>query len=194
MLTLEVFRSIQEERCEMGFHVGDKVIHCTHGLGEIVQIEQKNIRDQLTNCYVVRIQDMLIWIPIDDPRQQSLRLPAQPEEFVGLSAILTSPGEQLQEDRLLRKDQLLTQMRDGQLESICRVVRDLTQYKRSKKLNDQESSILERATNSLLTEWSLSLGMSENQAQLAMTKLLESEGVTPHVRQEYQGYQKETTV
>ena len=157
----------------MGFHVGDKVIHCTHGLGEIVQIEQKNIRDQPTNCYVVRIQDMLIWIPIDDPRQQSLRLPAQPEEFVGLSAILTSPGEQLQEDRLLRKDQLLTQMRDGQLASICRVVRDLTQYKRSKKLNDQESSILERATNSLLTEWSLSLGMSENQAHLAMTKLLE---------------------
>ena len=58
--------------------------------------------------------------------------------------------------------------------SICRVVRDLTQFKRSKKLNDQENSILERATNSLLTEWSLSLGMSENQAQLAMTKLLES--------------------
>jgi len=158
----------------MGFHVGDKVIHCTHGLGEIVQIDHKIIRDRPTDCYVVRIQDMLIWIPIDDPQQQSLRLPAQPEEFVGLSAILTSPGEQLQEDRLLRKDQLLTQMRDGQLASICRVVRDLTQFKRIKKLNDQESSILERATNSLLTEWSLSLGVSENQAQLAMTKLLET--------------------
>ena len=28
----------------MGFHVGDKVIHCTYGLGEIVQIEQKIIQ------------------------------------------------------------------------------------------------------------------------------------------------------
>ena len=65
-------------------------------------------------------------------------------------------------------------MRDGQLASICRVVRDLTQFKRSKKLNDQETSILERATNSLLTEWSHSLGMSESQAHLAMTKLLET--------------------
>jgi CarD family transcriptional regulator len=158
----------------MDFHIGDKVIHCTHGLGEIVQIEQKVIRDRLTDCYVVQISDMLIWIPVDDPQQQCLRLPARPDEFIGLSAILTGPGEPLQEDRLLRKDQLLTRMRDGQLTSICEVVRDLTQFKRVKKLNDQESSILERATNSLLTEWALSLGVSQNQAQLAMAHLLET--------------------
>jgi len=156
----------------MGFHVGDKVIHCTHGLGEIFQIEQKTICGHLTNCYVVRTPDLTIWIPVDDLQQHCLRLPAQPEEFVGLFAILNGPSEQLQEDRLLRKDQLLAQMRDGQLASICRVVRDLTNFKRSKKLNDQETSILERATNSLLTEWAHSLGMSQNQAHLAMINLL----------------------
>jgi CarD family transcriptional regulator len=156
----------------MSFQVGDKVIHCTHGLGEIVQIEQKVIRDRPTNCYVVRINDLMIWIPIDDLQQHSLRLPAQPEEFAGLFAILTGPSQQLQEDRVLRKDQLLTQMRDGQLSSLCRVVRDLTYFKRNKKLNDQENSILERATNSLLTEWSHSLGMSQNQAQQTMMNLL----------------------
>lgn len=169
----------------MGFHVGDKVIHCTHGLGEIVNIEQKIIRDRPTDCYVVGINDMMIWIPIDDLQQHSLRLPAQPEEFVGLFAILAGPSEQLQEDRLLRKDQLMAQMRDGQLVSICRVVRDLTHFKRSKKLNDQETSILERATNSLLTEWALSLGMSQNQAQLTMANLLGREGINTSVRPEY---------
>ena len=156
----------------MGFHIGDKVIHCTHGLGEIVQIEQKTIRDHPASCYVVRIHEMMIWIPIDDLQQHSLRLPAQPDEFVGLFAILTGPGEKLQEDRLLRKDQLMAQMRDGQLASICRVVRDLTQFKRIKPLNDQEKSILERATNSLLTEWTYSLGLPLDQAQQAMTNLL----------------------
>ena len=116
----------------------------------------------------------MIWIPIDDPQQHSLRLPAPPEEFVELSAILTSPSEKLLEDRLLRKDQLMTQMKDGQLASICRVVRDLTNFKRSKKLNDQRPSILERATNSLLTEWTYSLGKPLDQAHPAMTNLLES--------------------
>lgn len=156
----------------MGFHVGDKVIHWSHGLGEIVRIEEKIIRDHPTNCYVVRTRDLTVWIPIDDLDQQSLRLPAQPDEFVRLFTILTDPSEKLVQDRVQRKDQLMSQMRDGQLASICRVVRDLTYFKTSKKLNDQEKSILERATNSLLTEWSYSLGTPMDQAHEAMVNLL----------------------
>ena len=170
----------------MGFQVGDKVIHCTHGMGEIVAIEQKTIRGLPTSCYVVRIHDLMIWIPIDDLQQHGLRLPARPEEFVGLFDILTGPCEQLQEDRLLRKDQLMSQLRDGQLASLCRLIRDLTCYKRTSKLNDQENSILERATNSLLTEWTYSLGVPLDQAQQAMTNLLEHESVNSHVRQNQQ--------
>lgn len=156
----------------MGFDIGEKVIHCAYGLGEIVNIEEKNINGCLTKCYVVRTSDLTIWIPINDLQQHSLRLPALPEEFLKLSAILTNPSENLLEDRVLRKDKLMAQMNDGQLASICRVVRDLTHYKRSTRLSSQEKSILEKAMNSLLTEWTYSLGMSLNQAQQAMTNLL----------------------
>ncbi len=38
-----------------------------------------------------------------------------------------------------RRDRLVGQMREGQLASICRVVRDMTNYKRSNKLNDQSA-------------------------------------------------------
>lgn len=157
----------------MDFHIGDKVIHSTYGLGEIVNIEEKVIHDHPTNCYVVRTNELTIWIPINDSHQHSLRTPTLPKEFVRLFSILTSPGETLPEDRILRKDQLIAHMRDGQLASICRVVRDLTHFKRIKKLNDQENSILERAMNSLLTEWIYSLGVSQHQAQQAMAKMLD---------------------
>jgi RNA polymerase-interacting CarD/CdnL/TRCF family regulator len=156
----------------MSFHVGDKVIHWSYGLGEIVHIEEKPILGHPTKCYVFRTADLTIWIPINDVQQHSLRSPTSPEEFVKLSSILTSPGEKLVEDRALRKDQLMAQMRDGQLASICRVVRDLTHFKRSTKLNDQEKSILERAMNSLLTEWTYSLAMPLNQAHQAISNLL----------------------
>ena len=155
----------------MGFQIGDKVIHCTFGLGEIVHIEEKLIQGQPTNCYVVRITDLMIWVPIDN-LQHTLRVPTPPEEFEKLSAILTNPGETLLEDRVLRKNQLLAQIKDGQLASICRVVRDLTYFKRSKKLNEQEKSILERAINSLLTEWTYSQGIPLVQAHQAMSNLL----------------------
>lgn len=156
----------------MGFQIGDKVIHWSYGLGEIVHIEEKIIRDHPTNCYVVRTSDLTIWIPITDLQQQSLRVPTPPDEFVTLFAILTGPSEKLLEDRALRKDQLMAQMKDGQLASICRVVRDLTHFKQSTKLNEQEKSILERAMKSLLTEWTYSLGLPLSQAQQDMANLL----------------------
>jgi CarD family transcriptional regulator len=156
----------------MGFHIGDKVIHSTYGLGEIVRIEEKVINDRPTNCYVVRTNELTIWIPINDLHQHSLRMPTLPDEFKRLFSILTSPSKALPDDRALRKDQLIAQMKDGQLSSICQIVRDLTNFKRIKKLNDQEKSILDRATNSLLTEWIYSLGVSPHQAQNAMMKML----------------------
>jgi len=157
----------------MAFQIGDKVIHCTFGLGEITQIEEKSINGHLTSCYVVDITNMTIWIPIDDQQQNSLRLPTSPEEFNKVLPILSSPNEKLEDDRVLRKDHLMEQMRDGQLSSICRVVRDLTHFQRISKLNDHERAILERAIKSLLAEWSLSLGTPVNQAHEAMVSMLQ---------------------
>ena len=157
----------------MSFKIGEKVIHWAHGLGEIVNIEEKSVHGNLASCYVFRTSTLTIWIPINDLPQHSLRLPTQPDDFGRLFNILTAPSEMLLEDRLLRKDQLMAQMRDGQLASICRVVRDLTNFKRTnKKLNDQEKNILEQATNSLLTEWTYSLGLPLHQAQQEMLNLL----------------------
>jgi RNA polymerase-interacting CarD/CdnL/TRCF family regulator len=158
----------------MGFEIGDIVIHCTYGLGQIVDIEEKSIHGLLTNCYVFRTADLTIWIPITHPLQHSLRVPTPPEEFIKLSAILTDPSEKLLENRLQRKDQLMSQMKDGELASICRVVRDLMYLKRSTRLSYQEKSILERAINSLLTEWTYSLGISLSNAEQAMTNMLVS--------------------
>jgi len=157
----------------MAFHVGDKIIHCSFGLGEITQIEDKVINGYTTQCYVVNISNMMIWIPTKDQEQNSLRLPTSPEEFSKVLPILSSPNEKLEDDRVLRKQHLMEQMRDGQLSSICRVVRDLTHFQRISKLNDNERAILERAIKSLLAEWSHSLGTPVNQAQLAMESMLQ---------------------
>lgn len=158
----------------MGFQIGDKVIHSTYGLGEIKDLQNKTIRGASTNCYMIWIGNLnlQIWVPINNVEQQTLRVPAPPEEFERLAVILTRPGEALPEDRLLRKSQLQARIRDGQLASICAVVRDLTYYKRTSKLNEQENAILERAMNSLLIEWSYSHGISMHEARLALTNLL----------------------
>lgn len=126
----------------MDFHIGDIVIHSTYGMGEVVHIEEKVVHDSIANCYVVRTNDLTIWIPINDLHQNSLRTPTSPDEFVRLFSILTGPGEDLPEDRVLRKDQLLANMKNGKLASICHIVRDLTLWKQTKKLNDRRNPSL----------------------------------------------------
>lgn len=156
----------------MGFHIGDKVIHSTFGFGEIINIEEKTINGKLENCFVVQMSDMTIWVPIEDTNQTTLRTPTSAEEFIDTLPILTSPTEILVEDRVLRKKQLSDRLKDGKLSSICQVVRDLSNYGRQTKLNDQERSILERAEKSLLTEWTFSLGTTPLQARQAMESML----------------------
>ncbi|HNT55190.1 MAG TPA: CarD family transcriptional regulator [Anaerolineaceae bacterium] len=156
----------------MGFKIGDKVIHGTYGLGEIVRIEEKVIRDQLVNCYVLRANDLTIWIPINELDQHSLREPVSPEDFAKLFSVLSGPAEPLPEDRVLRKDQLMAQIRDGCLNGICCTVRDLTHYQRHAKMNDNDRAILERATRSLLVEWTFVLNVPMVQAQQSLVQLL----------------------
>ncbi len=158
----------------MSFDIGDKVIHSNFGLGEIARIEEKVINGNLTNCYVILLTDMTIWVPVDEVGQSSLRVPTPPDEFIKTLPILSSMNEILLDDRILRKKQLTDQLKDGQLASICRVVRDLSHYQRRSKLNDQERSILARAVKSLLTEWTFSLGTTQLQASQTMERMLGS--------------------
>lgn len=158
----------------MGFQTGDMVIHRSHGLGQVVGMEERVINERATSCYVVQTASLTIWVPVDGSQGASLRAPTPPDEFSRLKQILNSPGEQLQTDRVERKNQLMAQMTDGQLASLFQVVRDLTHYKRKTKLNEPEKTILERAMNTLITEWTYSLGVPAEQAQTELLLLLDT--------------------
>lgn len=156
----------------MCFQIGDKVIHETYGLGEVIRIEEKDIHDQVTNCYVVLAANLTIWVPVNNEAQHSLRRPATPAEFTKLFDVLSGPGESLPEDRMQRRNQLTAQMKTGELGEICRLLRDLTHYQQAARLNDHDRAILERASRSLLTEWTYALDVPINQAQQALAGLL----------------------
>ena len=158
----------------MTFQVGDTVIHSVHGLGEVVNIEERMIHEHIRNCYVVQTHNLTVWVPIENGEQHSLRSPCSKREFKSLFRVLNGPCEPLPEDRLERKRLLLGLLKDGQLKSIFRVVRDLSSFANKKKLSDEDKAILERASNSLLTEWVFSLGTPLNQARQEMGELLNS--------------------
>lgn len=158
----------------MSFQLGDQVIHWVYGLGEIIQLDEKVLSGHVGKYYVVQIRDLTLWVPVNGTGEHCLRFPTPAKDFQKLFSILASPGEPLSADRFARKTQLMELLRDRTLVSICRVVRDLVDYKRTKKLNDNDNSILAHARELLLNEWSIALSVPVQQAEGELRKLLET--------------------
>jgi RNA polymerase-interacting CarD/CdnL/TRCF family regulator len=156
----------------MFFQIGDKVIHSTYGLGEITRIEEKLVEGRKSECYVFQTPDLQLSIPVDKIAQHNLHPPVPPQEFDKLFDILKSPPAYLGEDHNQRVLQLVLMAREDDLASLCQLVRDLTFYKRSHKLNEQERFILARAEKTLLSEWSYALNVSMSQAYRKLVHLL----------------------
>ena len=156
----------------MNFQVGDTIVHRSYGPGKILKMDEKRLSGRTDLYYVVQVKDLTLWVPVRDSSESSLRLLTPAKEFEKLFAILSGSGEPLSPNRIERKTQLIEQMQSGSLEAICRVIRDLTNYKRTKKMSDSDASILERARDFLLTEWKLSLSVPLAQADQKLKQLL----------------------
>lgn len=165
---------------KLAFHVGDQVIHCTHGLGEIIQLDEKELFGHNDKYYVVKIRDLTVWVPISEMGERCLRPLTPAGDFERLFGILSSPGVPLSLDRLERKNQLMEQLKDGTLESVCRVVRDLAFHRRMKKTNENDVAVMARARSFLLDEWSVVLSIPIHQAENKLRDLLGGEDILAH--------------
>jgi RNA polymerase-interacting CarD/CdnL/TRCF family regulator len=159
---------------EMTYRVGDKVSHWAYGLGEITELDEKELFGRTSQYYVVRIRDITLWVPINEKGERCLRFLTPAEEFPSLLGILTSPAEPLSQDGLERKNQLSARLREGSLSAICALIRDLIVFQQEKKINDSEKSILERARRVLLDEWCTVLSVPLEQAESQLQALLAS--------------------
>jgi RNA polymerase-interacting CarD/CdnL/TRCF family regulator len=157
----------------MDFHAGEHVIHWMHGFGKIVRMEERNLSGQVSLYYVVQVRDLTIWVPADGEIMSRLRLPTSQEKFERLFTILGGPSETLPTDRYERKTKLLNELKDASAEANCRVIRDLSSHQQVYQLNDQDLLILKRARDSLLGEWTFSMSVPLEQAELELHRLLE---------------------
>src|SRR3990172_5364865 len=122
----------------MNYHEGDSVMHCTYGLGKIIQMEERTLYGPTMLYYAVQIGDMTVWVPADDRLETRLRLPTHGKEFQRLLDILTGPPDLVPEDRHERKELLVEWLKDGRAESLCRVICSLANQRQVRPLNDND--------------------------------------------------------
>jgi RNA polymerase-interacting CarD/CdnL/TRCF family regulator len=158
----------------MNFYKGDMVMHWSHGIGQIVNLEERALSGEKAVYYVVQVRDMTVWVPADSKVGSRLRPPTPKFRFQRLLAILSSPPETLPEDRLERKTRLQELLQDGRPESLCQIIRDLSAYQKrlGKPMNDNDQMVLKQARNTLLGEWGFVLSVTHAQAEHELFRLL----------------------
>lgn len=158
----------------MAFHVGDPIMHWTYGLGNIIALEERAVSEVKKMYYAVKINDLTVWVPLDDNVDVHLRHPTAAADFKKLFDILSQPGESLPDDRQERKLLILEKLKDGQAVSLCRVISSLSSYQKVRSLNETDQSLMKRARNALLGEWTYVLAVSLAEAEAELHRLLES--------------------
>lgn len=159
----------------MAFQVGDPVMHWTYGFGQIVNLEERDLGGKKILYYAVKMLNLMtVWVPADSQLASRLRPPTSEAKFKRILAILTAPGESLPNDRQERKLRLQEQLKDGRIESVCQVIRDLSAYRQVKSLNEYDQAIMKRSQNILLGEWGFALSLSPLQAELELRRVLAS--------------------
>ncbi len=157
----------------MNFQTGDRVMHSTYGLGHVQAIEERTVDNSTTLYYMVQTADLTLWVPADENNKRRLRYPTSATRFKQTLNILSSTAEKLPDDRRQRNVLLLGLLNDGGLESLCKVIRDLTAYRHIHSWNDYDSALMKRAHKTLIGEWTVSLSVSPRDAEMELHRLLE---------------------
>lgn len=163
----------------MNFKIGDTIVHWTHGLGTVIAIDEMDLAGVTQQYYVVQVQLLKMWVPVDEADQGSIRLPTESAKFEELFHILRRPGEPLSNQQYQRKLALRERMQKRTLEDLCHVIRDLTDHARQHTLNQNDAGVLFRAEEHLLDEWVLALGAERSEALQELEDLLKEDSPQP---------------
>jgi RNA polymerase-interacting CarD/CdnL/TRCF family regulator len=138
----------------------------------VLGIEERTMNGGASLYYVVQVGDLTIWVPVDENIQDRLRLPKNAAEFKAILSVLSEPAEALPEDFRLRNSQLQARLKGGDAEAQCKVIRDLTAHRHGRTWSNHDRALLTTVRKLLIGEWSHSLSVSREEAELELQRSL----------------------
>ncbi len=149
---------------EIPFLLGDKAVHPSHGVGEVIGVEERELGGTKGIFYVLRILDngMKVMVPTNAVMQVGLRhVMSEPEaEKVIDTMRLREVAVDVQP--WSRRFRAYTEMiKSGSPYEIAKVMRDMHRLKFDKDLSFGERRLLDQAKSLLMKELALAKNVTE---------------------------------
>lgn len=154
----------------MQFKAGDRIVHPTYGVSEVVRLEERQLAEPNKRLYYVLTADRsTVWVPVDATGLRKLTTSTELEK--GRSVLRGKP-EELTPDHRERRLSISESLKGGSFQTLCQVVRDLAALSWRKSLGEADASLLKRARESLSREWAASSGIAVDEALAEVNALL----------------------
>ena len=157
------------------FSIDDFVVHPVYGIGQVVQIEERQFSEKEDRQYYKVVLDKLtLWIPVDAQALIGLRPVTARSDLDQYRNLLRShPAPKKYDQARHRHVELAKRLKQGSFRVICEVVRDLTVMGWQKPLGRSDAIILQTTRKKLLQEWATAAGISIAEATKEIDTLLQ---------------------
>jgi len=140
------------------FKAGDMAVHPAHGVGEVEQLEDRDLGGRKTTCYVIKIKDsgLKVMVPTEAAARVGLRPVMKKKEAQNILEILKAPEVAVDLQPWNRRFRAYTEMlKSGLPSEIAKVLRDMYRLKFDKDLYFGERRLLDQARSLLVQELAL---------------------------------------
>ncbi|WP_419842405.1 CarD family transcriptional regulator [Candidatus Poriferisodalis sp.] len=151
----------------MKFKVGDRVIYPHHGAAEITSRERRNEFGKTCDYLVLKTLhgDMDLKVPAETAAAVGMRPPIDTDDVEDLFELLAKKDirEPANWSRRFKNHQ--EKLKSGDIYQVAEVVRNLALRENAKGLSAGEKSMLEKSRQILVSELSISMDVTEDEAQ-----------------------------
>jgi CarD family transcriptional regulator len=158
------------------FHVDQKVVYPSQGVGIIKSIEQKEFKDEKVPYYVIylEVSDMTIMVPISKAEGLGIRSIVPRDEALRALELIGEDYEPIPSDWKLRYQMNLDLLKKGSVSDIATIVRSLYHRSKVKELPILERKLYDSALKLLEDEVSFSLRKPREEVETMIFTRLES--------------------
>lgn len=139
-------------------------VHPAHGVGEVEQLEDRDLGGRKTSCYVIKIRDtgLKVMVPTEAASRVGLRPVMKKKEAQKILDILKAPEVAVDLQPWNRRFRAYTEMlKSGLPSEIAKVLRDMYRLKFDKELSFGERRLLDQAKSLLLKELAAAKTLTE---------------------------------
>jgi len=158
------------------YKVGDMAVYPAHGVGEIIDIQDRSLGETKRAFYVMSILEngMKVMVPVETAAQAGMRPVMPRKEAKQVMAILAADEVAVKTQPWNRRyREYMEMLKSGSPFEVAKVLRDLSRLKSEKDLSFGERRLLDTARSLLVTELALSLKVKEQTIESQIQALFE---------------------